>query len=46
MEFINSTDLNEECSRMLADAMDENNTLILLDVEGNPKMDIIHVRRI
>jgi len=31
---------------MLADAMEENDTLILLDVEGNPKMDIFDVRKI
>ncbi len=43
---LNSCDLNKNCSRMLADAMEENDTLILLDVEGNPKMDIFDVRKI
>jgi hypothetical protein len=43
---LNSTGLDQECSSMLADAMEYNDDLILLDVEGNPDMNIYDVRRI
>lgn len=43
---LNNCNLNEECSKMLADAMEENDTMIDLDIEGNPDMDIYDCRRI
>lgn len=43
---LNSTGLDKKCSAMLAEAMEKNDTLILLDIEGNPKMNIYDVRRI
>lgn len=43
---LNSTGLDAECSSMLAEAIEDNHTLILLDVEGNPNMNIYDVRRI
>ena len=43
---LNSTDLDSECSALLADAMQYNSTLISLDIEGNPEMDLNHVRNI
>ena len=43
---LNSTDLDNECSSLLSDAMKFNDTLINLDIESNPKMNIAHVRKI
>ena len=43
---LNSTGLDKKCSAMLAEAIEDNDTLILLDIEGNPKMNIYDVRRI
>ena len=41
---LNSCCLNEECSAALAEAMYYNDTLINMDVEGNPDMNYKHVR--
>ena len=43
---LNSCGLGAHCSAMLADAIEDNHTLILLDIEGNPDMNIYDVRRI
>lgn len=43
---LNSCGLDSHCSAMLADAMEDNHTLVLLDIEGNPNMNIYDVRRI
>ena len=43
---LNSTGLDSECSRFLAEAMEENDTIINMDIEGNPLMNIHDVRRI
>ncbi len=43
---LNSCGLGAHCSAMIADAMEDNHTLILLDIEGNPDMNIYDVRRI
>jgi len=43
---LNNTNLDEKCGEALAKAMQENFTIIQLDIEGNKQMNYIHVLEI
>jgi hypothetical protein len=43
---MNSTHLDKKSGEVLLEAMKSNNTLIMLDIEGNSKMDIEDVKAI
>ena len=43
---LNSTCMDDKCSQLLVEAMKYNTTLIHMDIEGNPNMDIYDVRKI
>ena len=43
---LNTCGLNAKCSAMLAEVMDYNDSIINLDVEGNPDMNLYDVRKI
>ncbi len=43
---LNKTHLDKKCGELLKEAMQHNKTLIMLDIEGNTKMDIEDVKAI
>jgi hypothetical protein len=43
---LNNTNLTEECGAALVEAIEINETLIMLDIENNPKISLHDIRRI